>query len=57
MRKIRLEPETLEIDSFATQKQGAELKGTVQGHESNWTQCPSMSWSGAYACFCCMDAA
>jgi hypothetical protein len=60
MRKIRLELDTLQIDSFSTGREGATEKGTVQARESGsdysyFTGCPSMSWSGANVCFCCMQ--
>lgn len=61
MRKIRLELDTLMIDSFSTERSGEAVKGTVAGQESGsdysyFTGCPSVSWSGANNCFCCMQA-
>lgn len=44
MRKIRLEVEALEVESFATAGDGAEARGTVRGNSGDSVQLCPKSW-------------
>lgn len=59
MRKIVLDVEELEVESFATAEGGAETRGTVRGHDITGLLCIKTldgpdcdSLSGEFACNC-----
>lgn len=57
MRKLKLELETLAVESFDT-TEAAERRGTVVGHNSNYTVCAgdcSEPTGGPYCSWSCWD--
>jgi len=58
MRKIRMNPDDLRVESFATAEREAEKRGTVRGHSSPDFSCPVTcdylcpSISGPMICDC-----
>ena len=60
MRKLKLDPDELTVESFRPAKSEEEKKdrGTVRGHapsdaaDSCWYGCPAQSISGLNPCFC-----
>lgn len=47
MQKLRLDPEQLKVETFATRRGGEPARGTVRGHDDTVYSCPDPT---LYAC-------
>lgn len=54
MEKLKLEIDTLAVQSFATESLGKAAPGTVQGRDASSPGCPGFSWpwTGCTGCSC-----